>query len=215
MINTTGFEPSFPMKKTLLLRLFQCLPVVFLGCADKKLSQAELIQYVADDPDLSKSKTHEGFDITVTFRPTDLLIAQELETGKLPGSARVEALREKYQDHHYFLLSLSKNKKEAIYQIPQAHFSSIVQTLSFGMSPYVNLTSSGQDTVAVADYIFTRTYGMGTATTLMFVFSREKIQEDEWIQFNLKEFGMGLGNHNFRFGRSHLESVPALDFTRL
>ena len=202
------------MKDILQLASIPFLLLTLASCTQEKLSQAELIQHINSDPKLSKSKKHQDFDITVTFRPTDLLVAQEINNDHPVDTSRLNALRKKYQGHYYFILSLSKNEKEAIYQIPQAHFSGIVQTLSFGMSPYINLTSSGQDTVAVADYIFSRTYGMGTATTLMFVFSREKVKEDEWVQFNLKEFGMSLGNHSFRFNIADLEGVPSLDFNR-
>ena len=202
------------MKDILALTGLLFILIAVTGCTKEKLSEAELIQHIADSPHLSKSKKHQGFDVSVTFRPTDLIVAQELGREALKDSSHLSSLRRKYRDHYYFTLSLSKNNKEAIYQMPQTDFSEIVQTLSFGMRPYVNMTTSGRDTVVVADYIFSRTYGMGSATMLMFVFDRQKMMDDQWIQFNLREFGMGLGNHNFRFQTDHLESVPELDFSR-
>ena len=40
---------------------------------------------------------------------------------------------------------------------------------------------------------------------MLFVFNKEKAANKKWIQFNLREFGLGTGNQNFRFKVSDLE----------
>ncbi|GAA0189796.1 hypothetical protein GCM10009122_50560 [Fulvivirga kasyanovii] len=189
-----------------------------VACKPEYLSEEELKSYVLDeDNNLSKSSSYKGFDIQVTYRPNDLIILQETGGETAVDTAELKRLESKYSDYYYFILSISRDDKEALYQSGggQGQFSELVQVLSFRMGQYVNLTTSERDTIPVGDYVYPRTYGMGGATTLMFAFSREKVKADEWLQFNLKEFGMGLGSQTFRFRREDLENVPQIKFTEI
>ncbi len=198
---------------TLWLGMILCL-YYLTACTPSYLSEQELQAYVQESESLSKTKAYKGYQIVVTYRPNDLLIAQELGGQEASSFTQLQALRKKYKDYYYFILSLSKDDKEALYSSGggQDQFSEMIQTLSFRMASYVNMTTAGRDTIEVADYVFPRTYGMGGATNLMFVFSKKEAEDDEWVQFNLKEFGMGLGNKTFRFRKDHLENVPKIDF---
>jgi hypothetical protein len=179
------------------------------------LSEKELKTYVRDcENGVSKERSFKGYKIKVTYRPSDLLIAQETRGETVVDSVELTKLDNKYHPYYYFLLSLSRNNKEAEYQTGGGHgqFSELVQTLAFRMSDYVNLTTSAQDTIPVGDYIYPRTYGMSDASTLMFAFNREKIKNQEWVQFNMKELGLGIGNMNFRFDVAKLEKTPKIKF---
>lgn len=179
------------------------------------LSEKELKAYVRDtENEVSREREFKGYKINVTYRPSDLLIAQETRGETTVDSAKLTKLRNKYSNYYYFLLSLSRNNKEAEYQAGggQRQFSELVQTLAFRMSDYVNLTTSAQDTIPVGDYIYPRTYGMSDASTLMFAFNKEKAKDKEWIQFNMKELGLGIGNMNFRFDTDQLENTPKIKF---
>ncbi len=190
------------------------LMLLVWSCTPKHLSEDELKAYVAEREDLSKSMRPKGYRVTVTYRPTDLLIAQELGGEFAVNTEELTRLQKKYEPWYYFILSLSKDGKEALYGAGSGYdqFSDMVQTLSFRMAGYVNMTTAGKDTIEVADYVFPRTYGMGGSTDLMFVFNKEETLDDEWVQFNMKEFGMGLGNQTFRFKGEDLENVPKLNF---
>ncbi|MEM1405263.1 MAG: hypothetical protein AAGG59_00700 [Bacteroidota bacterium] len=205
---------STQMKYTQWLVMVLCM-CLSLACTRTYLSEHELQAYIQESEELSKTKVYKGYQITVSYKPNDLLIAQELGGEEAKSFIQLTELRKKYQDYEYFILSLSKENKEALYKAGGGYdqFSDLVQTLSFRMGNYVNMTTSGSDTIEVADYVFPRTYGMGAATNLMFVFNKKNAEDDEWMQFNLKEFGMGLGNKTFRFRRADLEHVPKIDFT--
>ncbi|HEY9006529.1 MAG TPA: hypothetical protein VIM75_10355, partial [Ohtaekwangia sp.] len=62
------------------------------------------------------------------------------------------------------------------------------------------------------DFMLNRTYGMSNSTDLLFVFSKEKAKGKDWIQFNLNELGLGIGNQRFRFEMRDLENVPEVTF---
>jgi len=179
------------------------------------VNEKELREYISDESNgLSQSTIVDGVEINVKYKPTSLLILQENRGSIVIPSKEYDKLNQKYSNYHYFTLSLSKNNKEALYANSHAYsqFSELVQTLSFRMPVHTNLTTSESDTVEVLDYVFPRTYGMGAATSLLFVFDKEKIQNDEWLQFNLAEFGMGLGRQSFRFRLEDIDDLPQLKF---
>jgi hypothetical protein len=195
----------------MLLFFVACATV---ACTPSHLSKEELVAFIGDEENgVKQSVTLGKTQVDVLYRPTDLWVAQELD-GEMPQAARIDSLRKKYDRYYYFILSLSRDDKEALHQVQEGfgQYSELVQTMSFRMPEYVTLTTAGQDTIPVGDFMLNRTYGMSKATELLFVFSREKAANQEWVQFNLNEFGLGIGNQRFRFRRSDLERVPALTF---
>lgn len=190
--------------------MFACL----LGCSQTEVQTvAELNEFLSDPANsLIQSAEINDVNITVIYKPTDLLVYREV--GDFPTDSSVVArTSEKYSNYYYFILSISKNQNEVL--VPRGdilQFSSLVQTLSFRMNDYVNLTTSERDTIPVADFIYNRTYGFSHATELLFVFSKDQCEGKEWVDFNLKELGMGLGNQHFRFNLSDLDRVPKLRF---
>ncbi|MEM7552004.1 MAG: hypothetical protein AAF363_20140 [Bacteroidota bacterium] len=197
--------------------LFLILLLGILSCeGDSSVSSEKDLQaYVLEeDHGLIKSEQFGNTNISVTYRPTDLLVSQEL--GNEISEEQIKELRNKYGNYHYFILGLSSGDKEVLYGggLDYGRFSDLVQQLSFRMGSYVNLTTSTQDTIPLADYVFPRTYGIGSETNLLMVFNAEKTKNTDWLQFNLNEFGMGLGNQRFRFRKEDLENIPTIDFNK-
>lgn len=204
----------FPFRlklSTFHLSLITYFLVIAVSCnSPAYLSEQELLEYIRDqDNGLVKTKQAPPFNLTVQYRPNDLLVLQEL--GKDRDVMQIAKARVKYRDYAYFILSMDIEGKNALYgsSADMAMFSENLQNLSFRMADKVSLITSAQDTIEVADYIFDRTYGMGS-TTLMFVFSKDKLKDAEWFTFNLKEFGMGTGDQRFRFKNNALFTTPRL-----
>lgn len=186
-----------------------------LGCRPKEFTSAdELQKYIQDeDNGLKISKQVGDYKLDVTYRPTDLLVDQEVE-GQTIDLKQLESIRHRYDTYHYFVLSLSRDKKEALHNSGGGmdQYSELVQVLSFRMGDYVTMTTNTSDTIPLGDFILNRTYGLSTSTDLLLVFNREKSQDKDWIQVNLNEFGLGVGNQRFRFRREELDQVPRLVF---
>jgi hypothetical protein len=72
------------------------------------------------------------------------------------------------------------------------------------------MTTSASDTIPVADFILNRTYGLSSSTDVLVIFNKEKTIDQQWVQFNLNEFGMNLGNSRMRFKVKDLEGCPKL-----
>lgn len=186
-----------------------------VSCSKDFVSEQELKEYIHDeDNGLKKSIAVDALEMGLTFRPSDLLIAQELQ-GEGYDAATVERLRVKYGSHYYFILSLSRNGKEALAagSMPPAMFSDLLQTISFRMAEFVNVTTPKQDTIPLADYVYNRTFGLAGSTDLLILFEKEKTIKEDWLQVNLKEFGMGTGSQSLRFRIKDLEILPRINFT--
>jgi hypothetical protein len=183
-----------------------------LSCDRQALSPEELSAFVVNEEHgLRKSAEINSINIAVTYRPVDLLVYQE--TGKQKVEEQeVENLRNKYSQYLYFILSLSHDNKEALHHTGGDQYSDLVQTLSFRMNEYVTMTTAANDTIPVGDFMLNRTYGMSSSTDILFVFNKEKAKGQDWIQFNLNEFGLGTGNQRFRFNMDKLDNAPQIKF---
>lgn len=188
------------------LLAFQLLIACSSGVA---VTPEELTNYILDeDNGLYKSNVVNEIKTSVLYRPTDLWVHQELN-GQETDTARVQALRRKYSDYYYFTVSFSNNNKEALHQTGNfGQYSELLQTMSFRMPQYVSLTTSLYDTIPVGDFMLNRTYGMSSSTDILFVFNKEKSRSRDWVQFNLNEFGLGVGNQRFRFRTQDIEESP-------
>jgi hypothetical protein len=185
------------------------LIALLIGCKPKTFStEKELIAYIQDERNGLKVTNDVGdYKVAVIYRPTDLLVKQEV--GEKPAKEAIEKARKKYQNYYYFILSLSKSGKEALDQSQGfGQYSEMVQKLSFRVPEFVNMTTSASDTIPLADFILNRTYGLSSSTDVLVVFNKEKTIDQKWVQINLNEFGMGLGNSRMRFKVKDLEGCP-------
>ncbi len=199
-----------------MTRLYLAVILLFAitACQPELLTKEELSAYVSDEENgLKKSSELGKTRVEVMYRPTDLMVQQETGDGPT-DTTTVRTLRKKYEHYYYFILSLSNNNKEALHQTGGEQYSELVQTLSFRMQDYVSLTTSAQDTIPVGDFILNRTYGLSSSTDLLFVFNKEKAAGKEWVQFNLNELGLGIGNQRFRFKTKDIERIPEINFSK-
>jgi hypothetical protein len=181
------------------------------GCSGSDVSEDRLLEYLADESNgLTKSVTKDAIKTEVAYKPTDLLVKQDLAGTSQTGL--IDSTRKKYGRHLYFTLRLSANDRELLEAIDGEMYSDLLQTLSFRMTEFVNLTTSRQDTIRVADFVLNRSFGMSSATELLFVFDRQKANGAAWVQFNLNECGIGVGNQRFRFLMKDIEYIPQINF---
>lgn len=175
----------------------------------------ELTEYItADDSEYLVSKVVNGVDFSMLYRPTDLLVFQELGTGYTPEE--VDSLRSKYGSYLYFNLSMSKNNQELLNGLAadRNRFGAMVNTLAFGMEDKLNLITAARDTVALADYVYPRMYGMSRSTTMMLVYPKEEIEraEGDYFTITLQDLGFGTGEVSFKFPKTVFIDQPGIEF---
>ncbi len=105
------------------------------------------------------------------------------------------------------MLSLSANHKELLRQLKFTDYSEMVQVLAFRMMEYVSAVPDNGKAVAPEDCLFQQTYGMGTANQLLIVFDRSKLEKANQIEIKIKEFGLNIGNLNYRFNIKDVDDL--------
>ncbi|WP_442845061.1 hypothetical protein [Leeuwenhoekiella sp. H156] len=178
-------------------------------------SSDELTEYItAEDSEYLVSKVVNGVDFSMLYRPTDLLVFQELSTGYT--QEEVDSLRSKYGSYLYFNLSMSKNNQELLNGLAadRNRFGAMVNTLAFGMGDKLNLITATRDTVALADYVYPRMYGMSRSTTMMLVYPKEEVEraEGDYFTLTLQDLGFGTGEVSFKFPKSVFTDQPGIEF---
>ena len=134
----------------------------------KELSKEDLLKYINESKNgLVKEQEINGVKINLAYRPSSLLVQQELETGQKKDSLLLPQLQKKYGTQYYFMLSYSKHGKEVIRQLGSfGRYSDMLQVMAFQMHQYINVTTEKKDTVPLADYQFEQTYGMSAGNNL-------------------------------------------------
>lgn len=191
-------------------------PILLLSCdTPTHLSEQALLEYVANEANgLQKSVSANNFTLTLQYKPTDFLVAQELKANAVRNEQDIMKHRSHYSQYAYFVLQLSAANKEALRALPGGYpaYSNMLQTLSFRMNDYAKLLTSKQDTILLADFSYTPLFGLTKNTTVLLVFDKEKLAKCRWIELQLAEFGLGVGKKKFRFRMKDLQQTPRLDF---
>lgn len=182
-----------------------------IGCAPKALNQSDLHAYIRDSQNgLSSSKLSDQLEMRVSYRPTDLMVYQEI--GNRQDSLLRSKLQGKYKPYMYFILDLSAGDKDLLYGLSanQSSFSKNLQTLSFQMGDFIQLISANQDTVSLADYVYDRNFGFRKSSSLLLAFLREDLEHATSFNVQIREFGFDTEIQNFFFSNEHLQNVPKL-----
>lgn len=196
-------------------RLLLFLIALFISSCNKKFdTQEEMNSYIQDeDNGYVYKKNVADVDYVLQYRPTDLLVKQEL--GDKPDPAQIEKLRRQYNKYMYFNLSMSKNNQELLNGVAQdkAKFGQMVNELAFGMEEKLHVYTPAKDTLALADFIYPRMYGMSNSTSIMIVYPRdEKYLKQDCLNFVIEDLGLETGDIKFKLNTKALINEPQLVF---
>lgn len=187
--------------------------MLFLSCSQKKFDSKErLLEYLQnEDNDYIQKKTVNGVNFSLMYRPTDLVVLQEL--GSDGDVYKIDNLRKKYNAYVYFNLSMSKNETEILSLVAndKQKFGLFVNQFSFNMDQKINLITESKDTLEMVDYIYPRMYGTSKSTTFLFVFERNKLNlNSEYLKFNIKDLNIQTGEVNFKIPLKIFKDEPRL-----
>ncbi|WP_340064262.1 hypothetical protein [Ascidiimonas aurantiaca] len=187
-----------------------------LSCSQPPVFETEqaLNEYLAQEENgYRHHKNINGVTFTLTYRPTDLLVAQDAGTGL--SLSQLDSLRSHYGNYLYFNLSVSKNNEEILtgFAGNRARFGAMVNQLSFGMAQSIHFYTPARDTIAMLDYIYPRMYGMSKSTTLLMVYPKEpRIIEKEYMFITIEDLGLKTGEVTFKVPMEPIRKQPELQF---
>jgi len=191
------------------------LGVFLCGCNSETFTtEKELLDYIMiEENGFTQNKTVNGYDFKLTYKPTDLLVKQEM--GNLITDAKVKTLREKYNKHLYFILSMSKNNQELLNERAgdRNEFGAMVNQLAFGMNEKVHLYTQNKDTIALVDFVYPRMYGMSRSTSILFIYPKEENKlKEETLSFTIEDLGLYTGEVKFKIDTNIIKNEPQLSF---
>jgi hypothetical protein len=177
-------------------------------------SPKEMLAYINDgDNGFKQSKIINGVEYTLLYKPTDLLVIQELTDEK--NKEYIEKLREKYSRYMYFNLEMAMNEKEVLSNVvkDKVQFGQMVNDLAFGFADKVNLFTPKKDTLIVKDFVYSRMFGMTKSTSIMIVYVRDKkYLNNEYLNFTIEDFGLNTGEVKFKINTRSIVNEPQLRF---
>lgn len=202
----------FAVSKFLLTIL---LSVVLSSCGSKTFeNEADLWAYIKDpDNGYLQEKTVNGVHFSLLYKPTDLMVAQEIRNTN--GNAQIiDSLRGKYGQYTYFNLTMSRGNQELLNSVAgdRNKFGSMANRLLFGMKTYIHLYSNSRDTIKMIDYVYPRMYGLSKNTSLLLVYPKEEIEGSQEINMSIKDLGFGTGDISFKYDQSLLKKNPHINF---
>lgn len=196
-------------------KLLPFILLLFISSCTKTFdTQEEMNDYIQnEDNRYHYKKTVADVDYILQYRPTDLLVKQEL--GDDIDPAKVEKFRKHYSQYMYFNLSMSKNNQELLNGVAQdkTKFGQMVNELAFGMEDKLHVYTPTKDTLALADFIYPRMYGMSNSTSIMIVYPRDpKYMNQDYLNFVIEDLGLETGDIKFKLDTKALTNEPQLSF---
>jgi hypothetical protein len=183
-----------------------------VACSPGALEAPALRAYVQDPTHgLVQRTTVGGAEVVCTYRPTGLLVAQEL-ANQPTSEATLDSVRQAFATKRYFSLSLSQGGTEIEnqYVTEPATFANTLAYLNTGIAEDVFLVTAAQDSVPALASTYPRQYGSTGRSTVLLIFdaSRLPLNQDFHLTFRADRFG--LGTLRFPFTAADLADVPQL-----
>ena len=186
--------------------------LILAGCTKTFNTEKELWGYLQDESNgYVQHKNINGIDFTLIYKPTDLLVKQEL--GENGAIDQINALRKKYSQYLYFNLSMSRNNQELLSSAADRNqFGAMVNQLAFGMGNKVHVYTQQKDTLELLDFVYPRMYGMSHSTDILFVYPKdEKYLKDEYLNFTVEDLGLYSGDVKFKIPVKNIKEEPTLN----
>ncbi|TGE19001.1 hypothetical protein [Hymenobacter elongatus] len=178
----------------------------------QKVSGEELEIYIQDTHNgLVHIQDVQDIHITASYLPVDLLVFRDFSPEHPATAIAFQEASSAYNAVQYFTLTFSVKGHEVLDPaVGLNKYGALLRTLSFGMQQYVSITTADGDTLRPLTYSLDRTYAMSSATQLLLAFPLRP--KAEWLQVNVREFGLGCGNLAFRFRQSDIQKIPKISF---
>lgn len=195
--------------------LLLILIIIISSCGNKSFDTTEeIVAFISNENnEYCYKKEVNGVTYTLQYRPTDLMVQQELRDSK--SEKKVIELRNKYNKYLYFNLSMSLNQQELLNNLirDKQQFGQMLNDLAFNMNQKVHFYTPEKDTLAMTDFVYPRMYGMTDATTILIVYPRDKqFLKEDYLNFTIEDLGLNTGEVKFKVKTQPLKKEPQLNF---
>ncbi|WP_151087959.1 hypothetical protein [Hymenobacter baengnokdamensis] len=171
--------------------------------------------YLADATHgLTHSTESNGATVTCTYRPTSLLVLQDLTGIAAASPATRDSLARAYAGKTYCTLTLARNGSEIENQFVNdpAAYQQVLSYLNTGIAADAFLATTPTDSVPAAASMYVRQYGATGHSTLLLVFDTHQLKPEQGFHLTLRGQRLGLDMLRFTFTGRDLAALPVLKF---
>lgn len=199
-------------------KLARCLLGVLgllLSNCSKPLPLNQYNVYLADPAHgLIHTVEANGATITCAYRPTDLLVQQDLANASAATPTIRDSVARAYVGKTYCALSLSRNGQELESQFVNdpTTYQQVLTYLNTGLAADAFLATTPHDSVAAAASMYVRQYGTTGHSTVLLVFDTHQLTPQQGFHLTLRGQRLGVGTLRFSFAAADLVALPPLQF---
>lgn len=177
----------------------------------KNVSVFELNEYL-NDPDhgLKHRQGNGDMQLVIEYRPTDLIVKQQLSD--VVNNKEREVIKRQFDSLDYFVLRFSKNDKEVenSYVSDPARLSEIESYFSQGILSDLSMITP-TDTLRPVDVVYTRTFGMSRASSVLVVFKSYLVHRTGSVDLYFEDSMLATGRSKFTIDIDDVKNIPALN----
>lgn len=147
--------------------------------------------------------------LKVLYMP-DKLVASEIISSKIDSFEKTQIIKN-CSENIYLKLSLSTDGSEVLNKTDYGAqwYNDILEKLNFRLGEFIIAKDSNHDTLELIDYSYPRLYGMSSTTDVLLAFRKHNTTYD-WIDIEIKEFGLNIGARTVRIHCKDIESIPQI-----
>lgn len=176
-------------------------------CKPTKVEADELVGYIKKGENgLIQTTEQQGYKLSVYYKPTDLIISQQLNNRE---KKEIDSLKRALEPYQYFIFSVLKQGEdlETGWAKQRVSFADKLSYLNLGFSTEIKLVVD-QETVELQDYLYLRSYG-SNASDFLLVFKNTKKKD---LEIRINGHALGFGAASFSFKQTDIDKVPQLIF---
>lgn len=188
---------------------------LWLSSCAAPLPPAAYRAYLADPAHgLTHTTEANGNTITCAYRPTELLVLQDLAGRQAATPATRDSLARAYAGKTYCVLTLAHNGGEVENQFinDPTRYQQAISYLNTGIAADAMLATTPRDSVAAVASMYVRQYGTTGHSTVLLVFDTHQLTPQHGFHLTLRGQRLELGTIQFAFAAADLAALPALKF---
>lgn len=152
--------------------------------------------------------------ISLSYKPIDLFLAQDLKRFHTLRQHVVDSLRSLYSGNLYFALDLSINGREIESQFltNKLAYDQVLQYLNHDIGKQISVTVDNLKNLPISGHVFVRMYGSKSKTHLVIAIKRNEIITSSKFEVIIDDTVLGIGKHIFSFKTNDIINTPSLEF---
>ncbi|MEQ9064074.1 MAG: hypothetical protein RIE58_07845 [Vicingaceae bacterium] len=200
------------LRLSYFIRFLGALLVLCITTSCQKESDRNgILAFINDETrGLIKVRENGDYKIQIAYYPSDLMALREIESAGFNGNP--DSVLEELNDMFYLHLSFSIKNQELLnrFAYDADLYQKVNRDFSFNMKDYIEIITSEKEVIPCMYAHAPLTFGMSKANTLLMCYSKELLEDADWIRIRINDPGMGYGYQQVKINVEDIEELPRL-----